>query len=234
MKIRALIKYVGRHWRGIGSVGVLLVLMVAGSASQTLPQRSDSMRLDTMVSVGDLGLDLGSDTAAAGDATVWKAPMLPPAEDSLEFEPGIDYNEIARQMGDYAANYLGVRYRFGATGPKAFDCSGFTSHVFKNFGLNLNRTSRAQYRQGDKVDISDVKPGDLLFFSGRRVSKRVGHVGMVVSVDPVTGECEMIHASSSQGIARQKFPDNGYFSRRFIGARRYLGTNGFTEATPKT
>lgn len=164
----------------------------------------------------------------------WKAPMLLPTEEAVGEEPLPDYADIARQMSDYASNYLGVRYRLGSTGPKSFDCSGFTSHIYKNFGLSLNRTSRAQYTQGDKVDLADVKPGDLLFFSGRRVSKTVGHVGMVMSVDPVTGEMEMIHASSSKGISVQKFPDNGYFSRRFIGARRYLGTDGFTDVAPKT
>lgn len=203
---------------------IVAASVLAGSLFLESQSVDEQLRLDSLTPVPELGLTSDS---AVGLSSVWRAPMVLPQEasDTVPSEP--DYSSLARQMGDFAANYLGARYRWGATGPKTFDCSGFTSHVFKNFGLPLNRTSRAQYAQGDKVDIKDVKPGDLLFFSGRKVSRRVGHVGMVVSVDPLTGSVEMIHASSSQGIARQKFPDNGYFSRRFLGARRYLGTDGF-------
>ncbi len=219
----------GRIFRHVLPVLVVAGIYVLSTSEEPVTQNEDTNPLidvpapETVISL-----------TAPDDSSVlaWKAPMLLPPEDTTVVEP--DYAEIARQMGDFASNYLGVRYRLGAIGPKSFDCSGFTSHIFKNFGLSLNRTSRAQYTQGDKVDLTDVKPGDLLFFSGRRISKNVGHVGMVVSVDPVTGELEMIHASSSNGISIQKFPDNGYFSRRFIGARRYLGTEGFTEAVPKT
>lgn len=166
--------------------------------------------------------------------------MLPTADMLAEADELIDdaeidvYEILAKEMNDYAAKYLGIRYRLGATGPKAFDCSGFTQNIFRNFGMELNRTARTQYKQGEKVDLDDVKPGDLLFFSGRRVSKNVGHVAMVTNVDEKTGEVEFIHASSSKGIAYQKFPDNGYYSKRYLGARRILGTDGFDDVVSNT
>lgn len=132
----------------------------------------------------------------------------------------------AGKMVDYASRFLGTRYVLGANGPRAFDCSGFTSYVYKNFGITLNRCSRDQYRQGEKVSVSNLRPGDLLFFSCRSSGRgNVGHVAMVVSVDRAAGTCQFIHASVRKGVTYQKFPDNGYYSRNFIGARRILGTS---------
>ena len=135
-------------------------------------------------------------------------------------------SEKAGRLTDYAAKFLGTRYVWGANGPKAFDCSGFTSYVFRNFGINLNRTSRMQYTQGEKVNVSQLQPGDLLFFSCRRSGRgNVGHVAIVASVDKENNTCTFIHASVKKGVTYQKFPDNGYFSRNFIGAKRILGTS---------
>ncbi|MDE6859961.1 MAG: C40 family peptidase [Duncaniella sp.] len=131
---------------------------------------------------------------------------------------------IVDKMAEYAAKFLGTRYRLGAAGPKAFDCSGFVGYVFKQFGITLNRSSRAQYSQGEKVDKQDIKPGDLMFFSSRSSGKgRVGHVAMVVDVNE-DGTLTFIHASTKKGVTYQKFPDNGYYSRHFIGARRIIGS----------
>lgn len=139
------------------------------------------------------------------------------------FVPG---NGTASKMVNYAKRFLGTRYVLGATGPSAFDCSGFVGYVYRNFGINLNRTSRDQYRQGEKVNMSNIRPGDLLFFSCRSSGPgNVGHVAMVVSVDKASGTCQFIHASVKKGVTYQKFPDNGYYSRNFIGARRILGTS---------
>lgn len=132
---------------------------------------------------------------------------------------------LATKLVDYAARFLGTRYRLGASGPSAFDCSGFMGWVYSHFGMTLERSSRSQYTQGRTVALDELMPGDLLFFSSRSSGKgNVGHVAMVVSVDPTDGSCEFIHASTRRGVTYQSFPDNGYYSRHFIGARRMLGT----------
>lgn len=151
---------------------------------------------------------------------------VPPADGIAE----IDISELtlseadttARRLSDYASKYLGTRYVWGATGPKSFDCSGFIGHVFRNEGISLPRTSRMQYTRGTKVSKSDLRPGDLLFFSSRTSGKgRVGHVAMVTEVNP-DGSCVFIHASTKRGVVYQKFPDGGYYSRHFIGAKRLI------------
>ncbi|MDE5953549.1 MAG: CHAP domain-containing protein, partial [Duncaniella sp.] len=79
-----------------------------------------------------------------------------------------------------------------------------------------------QYHEGDNVETGALRPGDLMFCSGRGGGRsRVGHVAMVVDVNP-DGSCVFIHASTSQGVVYQKFPDGGYYSKRYIGAKRII------------
>lgn len=141
--------------------------------------------------------------------------------------PAVDLsNPVASKMVNYAERFLGTRYVWGATGPNAFDCSGFIGYVYRNFGINLHRTSREQFTQGERVSMNNLRPGDLLFFSSNRSGRgRVGHVAMVVSVDVNAGTCTFIHASTKRGVVYQRFPDNGYYQRNFVGARRILGTS---------
>lgn len=146
---------------------------------------------------------------------------------STEFETASETTkdsngELINQLTKFASKYLGTRYRRGSSSPKGFDCSGFVGFVFRNFGINLSRSSASQYNEGEKVEKGDLRPGDLMFFSGSRGGKsHVGHVAMVVDVNP-DGSCTFIHASSSQGVVYQKFPDGGYYSKRYIGAKRII------------
>ncbi|MDO4160865.1 MAG: C40 family peptidase [Prevotellaceae bacterium] len=122
------------------------------------------------------------------------------------------------EMLDEAFSHLGARYRAGMSGPSAFDCSGFTSYVFKNLGIELNRSSRAQYTQGDPVEKENLQSGDLVFFTSPRSGKTIGHVGIVVDVDPMNGSFNFIHASR-KGV-KVSSSDEAYYSRRYVGARR--------------
>lgn len=124
---------------------------------------------------------------------------------------------------DYAKNFIGTRYRRGAKGPKAFDCSGFTSYVFRKYGYSLSPASHLQGLQGEKIDLDSARPGDLIFFSGRRAGKRIGHVGMVTGIN-ADGSVKFIHASCTKGVVVDTYPDGGYYSRRFISVRRVLPT----------
>lgn len=135
---------------------------------------------------------------------------------------GTGYSSVrAEEVIDYASKFLGRPYRRGSGGPKAFDCSGFTSFVFRNFDISLSRSSRDQYGQGVSISRNDIQPGDLLFFAGRRGGKTVGHVAIATSVNE-DGTVDFIHASSTGGIRHDRYPDGGYYSQRFIGARRVL------------
>lgn len=109
-------------------------------------------------------------------------------------------------------------------GPKAFDCSGFTSYVFKRLGITLKRSSQEQNLQGEAISsVNELLPGDLVFFgrNGNR-SKSVNHVGIVTNVDREDGTFSFIHASTSQGV-RIDSSDDAYWTRRYMNARRIIG-----------
>lgn len=142
-----------------------------------------------------------------------------PIDDLPEY---FDTEGLEMEIVDYAKQFLGTRYRSGAKGPKAFDCSGFTSYVFKNFSLTLGSSSRAQAQQGSSISIYDARPGDLVFFGGSNAGGRVGHVGIVISADRTNGSIKFIHAATSKGVTVDSYPDGGYYSRRFQGIRRVI------------
>lgn len=124
-----------------------------------------------------------------------------------------------KQLLDYAATFRGTRYRSGSSSPSGFDCSGFTSYVFSKFGYKLHRSSGSQIANGDKVEKNELKPGDLVFFNGRAVGKRIGHVGIVTEVDKTNGTFNFIHASNSQGVTVST-SEEPYYKRRYVGACR--------------
>lgn len=132
-----------------------------------------------------------------------------------------DFSMIEDMLG-YARKFMGVRYVHGGRSPRGFDCSGFTSYVYGQFGYELSPSSSKQYTQGKKVSRSEVQPGDLLFFTGRASrSGRVGHVAIAVDADPVSGEITFIHAARS-GIKIDRI-SAPYYASRFLGARRVIG-----------
>ena len=104
--------------------------------------------------------------------------------------------ELVDELLDYAKTFIGVPYRLGASGPDRFDCSGFTSYVFREFGYNLPHNSVMQFRE-------------------------IGHVGIVVDVDLERGMFRFIHASTSNGVEIQR-STQPYFMMRYMGAGRIL------------
>lgn len=123
---------------------------------------------------------------------------------------------------DEAVSHIGARYRSGSKGPNAFDCSGFTSYVYRQMGYtDIGASSRDQYARNIPVSRSEMQRGDLVFFTSPNSGRNVGHVGIVVDVDPVTRTFNFIHASSSSGVKISNSND-GFYARRFIGVRRVM------------
>ena len=117
------------------------------------------------------------------------------------------------QIVNKAKQYLGVKYVYGGASPSGFDCSGFTSYVYKQFGIKLNRSSSAQTSNGYKVSRSELKAGDLVFFTSPG-SKSVGHVGIYI------GNCNFIHAVKPGRAVEIDTMTSGYYNTYYWGARR--------------
>ncbi len=130
------------------------------------------------------------------------------------------YISTADSVINYGKLFLDTPYRYGASGTSSFDCSGFTSYVYRNFGYNLERSSADQALQFDTIHPANLKTGDLVFFSGRKKSQRVGHVGIVVAKND-SGSFDFIHASVHKGVTISNSEED-YYKKRFIKANRVI------------
>lgn len=111
-----------------------------------------------------------------------------------------------------AQQYIGCRYVYGGSSPSGFDCSGFTSYVYKQFGVSLNRTAAGQYSNGTAVSKSQLQPGDLVMFG----KSGINHVGIYI------GGGRMVHAANpSRGVTTDTI-NSGYYANNYVGARRVM------------
>ena len=121
-----------------------------------------------------------------------------------------------QQIIDYAAQFLGCKYVYGGNTPSGFDCSGYVKYVFKHFGVELTRTSASQYSTSVRIKKSELKIGDLVFFSQTAGSSKVGHVGIYV------GGGQFIHAAAPGKGVRYDSLNSSYYSSHYIGSGRVL------------
>ncbi len=126
-------------------------------------------------------------------------------------------NVDAHQVISQASKYKGVPYVFGGTTPKGFDCSGYVQYVFKNVKANLPRLADAQALEGVYINQSQLKPGDLVFFS--TYEPGASHVGIYA------GNHQFWNATSSRGVMLSSLKED-YWRTRYYGARRVLVKNG--------
>ncbi|MEK3671913.1 C40 family peptidase [Paenibacillus sp. FSL R10-2771] len=164
-------------------------------------------------STGEINIAAPSDrdttaNAGAGDAA---KPLR------IQSVSNVDTGELIA----YAKKYLGVPYDFGA-GPyeetKRFDCSSFTRHVFKKFGVDLPRLAKDQDNIGRRISRSELEPGDLIFFTvpGRFESDAIpGHVGIYM------GGGSFIHTWGDPGVQISDL-DSGYWSNVILHMQRVL------------
>jgi cell wall-associated NlpC family hydrolase len=106
-----------------------------------------------------------------------------------------------------AMRYLGVPYVWGGSTPRGFDCSGLVSYVFAQIGVSLPHSSYSQFGMGTAVSISQLQPGDLVFFTG------ASHVGIYI------GGGQFIHAPHTGDVVKISSL-SGYYSSNFAGGRR--------------
>ena len=115
----------------------------------------------------------------AGLATTLVAPVA--ALPALAHSPSGERSSSSEQASvgeravQEASRHKGKPYRYGAAGPHAFDCSGFTQYVFRQLGIELPHSSAAQYNSVRHIAKRDIQLGDLVFMRSRG---RVSHVGI--------------------------------------------------------
>lgn len=134
-------------------------------------------------------------------------------------EPASSEDRFRQDIVSYAEQFLGTRYKYAGTSPRTgFDCSGFTSYVMDNFDIRLPRQSSDQEKEGQKIRIEDVRPGDLVFYRRNRLGK-VFHVSLVVAND--REGITVIH-SVSNGVVMENVTRSSYWKPKLSSARNVL------------
>ncbi len=182
----------------------------ATEASQApMPSMADMpVMMPDAMSMPDRAMSLASDISgmlASGKVGAVAEGYTPP-------------DHSGRSILQRALTLLGTPYRWGGASPdKGFDCSGLVSYVFRNaMGIDLPRVSRDQATSGEMVaNKSDLAEGDLVFF-GRK--GRIDHVGIYV------GEGRFVHAPSTGKDVMVSSLEKGYWSGKYMQARRLAGT----------
>lgn len=201
------------------------------------PQASEPEQQRGLITASALNVRSGPDTTYDKVATLRSGMVVDIVADAgngwYQIESGYVSAEYVTLVGaDYegssslgasavamAQSLLGCRYRSGASGPSAFDCSGFTYYIYKQLGHSIARGSSSQYyNSGYFVSTSEMQPGDLIFFFDRRFDSSGGtlpttHVGMYA------GNGQFIHASTTS-YRVQYDSIYGYYAPYIVGAKR--------------
>ncbi|WP_110114724.1 peptidoglycan-binding protein [Bacillus sp. CGMCC 1.16541] len=125
---------------------------------------------------------------------------------------GVSTVSSASQLISYGKRFMGTPYVWGGSAPGGFDCSGFLNYVYRNgAGVSIPRTVAQIYQQGTRVSSPQV--GDIVFFETYQPG--ASHAGIYI------GNGQFLHSSSSKGVGIDSL-SNSYWSKRYLGAKRYL------------
>lgn len=133
-------------------------------------------------------------------------------------EPAKSSVANSKSIIEFSQNLLGIPYRYASSNPSiGFDCSGFVSYVYKNFNIQVPRSSKAFYKMGKGKTLANAEVGDVLVFTGSNSRKRTaGHVGILLEKEG--DKIKFIHSSSGnkKGVVITEM--DKYYKNRFLKA----------------
>ena len=158
--------------------------------SEVVTQIGNGTELELVENQGEwLKVSIDGEEAFVAAEFVTVEEKLDTAITMTELLYGEGVSDVRVDLVEYAKQFLGNPYVWGGTSlTNGADCSGFVLSVFKKYGVNLSHSSRAQANEGTKISISEIKPGDLLFYGNG--SGTINHVAIYI------GGNQVIHASS--------------------------------------
>lgn len=206
-----------RYGRGVASL--VIGYVEDGTQLQVLPGSYDSVyKIDCY----DMSGYISKDNVREEDGRYYVDCSMKDSQ-LRSFTPVTEQQatELQQALCETAESLLGVRYKWGGTTPKGFDCSGFIRYVFQSNGIELKRTSQDQLSDGIVIPRENLQVGDLVYFTGTHSGAMVTHVGMYV------GDNKMIHADS-HGVSIDSL-DMSYYSARYLCARRIVISENETD-----
>ncbi len=174
---------------------------------------------DTLYQAGDPAVVIPDSLAEAWQAFLEAAAALeeaagPPGPGAAAAADSTGTPWPGEKVAALARTQVGKPYGWGGTGPERFDCSGLALYVYRQLGIALPRVSSDQAGVGTHVDRSELKPGDLVFFSLRSA---FDHVGIFL------GNNRFVHAPRRQEPVRVDNLEDAWWNRAYKGARRVFG-----------
>lgn len=145
-----------------------------------------------------------------------KTKIVSPKEETIEEELSQETSREA--LVTFAKTFIDVPYVYSSQDPKkGFDCSGFVNYVFKNFDIQVPRSSSGFKDFGKPISIEDIALGDVLVFTGYQDSTSIGHVGIVCEANGKNSK--FIHASSGK-VMKVTISElnSSHYSKRFYQA----------------
>jgi len=129
-------------------------------------------------------------------------------------------SERADKVIAAARGYIGTPYKYGGTTRAGMDCSGLLLNSFRVVNVSLPRSSEAQSKVGQEVEMNELEPGDLVFFATGKRKREITHVGLVTE-HKGKDNIKFIHSSSSLGVVETNLFAE-YYQKRYRGGRRVL------------
>ncbi len=195
VKAQELVKYVA-----VSNADGLNVRIAPDTESEILTQVIKGEELEIIEEQGEwIRVSLDSDEAYVAAEYVSVEEKLETAITMTELLYGEGVSDVRVELVEYAKQFLGNPYVWGGTSlTKGADCSGFVLSVYKKFGVKLPHHSGSQAKLGTKISTSELKPGDLIFYSDNK--GKINHVAIYI------GNSQVIHASSKKtGIKISKY-----------------------------
>lgn len=184
-------------------------------------QKNNNLTVDGLAGKGTRNKLFAANAVPASATPVQQAPAAQAPANQTNVTRTAAGELTAANVVEYAKQFLGVPYVYAANGPDAFDCTGFTTYVFKQFGIDyLPRTARDQGYNDYAPKVSgtaDLLPGDLVFFNTTSASGLSNHAGIYI------GDGQFIHSTSGSSKQVIISPlDSGYYQRVFSWGRRVI------------
>lgn len=204
--------------RAVPSRQYIRVRVRPGDTLWALAQRYD-MSVPKIAALNGIGVDatlqIGQVLKVKAPPETARAPAVRPPTTPLRRIAAPPYRGAgwANSLIGLARRFIGTKYRWGATGPSAFDCSGFLQYVYARTGVSLPRTTYYMYQAGRPVPPGELLPGDMVFFTTYR--RGPSHAGIYL------GDDLFIHSSSGYGSVTITPLGKEYYRKRYLGARRF-------------